>query len=130
MALPITSLSAGLLALLFILLSTLVIKYRMKEGKSLDVPEGLIRRTVRAHGNFAEYVPFSLLLMGLVELQAELPYMWLVILAGILILGRIAHAYSIVVVEEKFGTFRLRQFAMLTTFVPMVAFAVTLIINS
>jgi uncharacterized membrane protein YecN with MAPEG domain len=127
MNLEITSLTAGLLALLYTVLSILVIKYRMKEGQTLDVPEGLIRRTVRAHGNFAEYTPLVLVLMALVEIQGELAEHWFTMLAGIFILGRIGHAYSIVIFEEKYKTIRFRQVAMFATFIPMFAFALVLI---
>ena len=127
MSLEITSLTAGLLALLYLVLSILVIKFRMKERETLDVPDGLIRRTVRAHGNFAEYVPIAVILMALVELQGELSEHWLIAIAGVFILGRVAHAYSIVVFEERYKTMRFRQVAMMATFIPMAILALLLI---
>lgn len=127
MNLEITSLTAGLLALLYLVLSILVIKFRMKEQETLDVPDGLIRRTVRAHGNFAEYVPIVVILMALVELQNELAEHWLIVIAGVFILGRVAHAYSIVVFEERYKTMRFRQVAMMATFIPMAILALLLI---
>ncbi|MEC9290905.1 MAG: MAPEG family protein [Pseudomonadota bacterium] len=127
MNLEITSLTAGLLALLYLVLSILVIKFRMKEQETLDVPDGLIRRTVRAHGNFAEYVPIVVILMALVELQSELAEHWLTSIAGVFILGRVAHAYSIVVFEERYKTMRFRQVAMMATFIPMAILALLLI---
>ncbi len=127
MNLEVTSLTAGLLALLYLVLSILVIKFRMKEQETLDVPDGLIRRTVRAHGNFAEYVPIVVILMALVELQSELAEHWLISIAGVFILGRVAHAYSIVVFEERYKTMRFRQVAMMATFIPMAILALLLI---
>lgn len=65
----ITLIYAGLLGLLFLLLSFWVVKRRAQfkvmigEG---EAPEML--SAIRAHGNFAEYVPLTLLLMALCEL--------------------------------------------------------------
>ncbi len=65
----ITLIYAGLLGLLFLLLSFWVVKRRAQfkvmigEG---EAPE--MRAAIRAHGNFAEYVPLTLLLMALCEL--------------------------------------------------------------
>ena len=65
----ITLIYAGLLGLLFLLLSFWVVKRRAQfkvmigEG---EAPE--MRSAIRAHGNFAEYVPLTLLLMALCEL--------------------------------------------------------------
>ncbi|MGE6167040.1 MAPEG family protein, partial [Aeromonas rivipollensis] len=65
----ITLIYGGLLGLLFLLLSFWVVKRRAQfkvmigEG---EAPEML--SAIRAHGNFAEYVPLTLLLMALCEL--------------------------------------------------------------
>ena len=65
----ITLIYAGLLGLLFLLLSFWVVKrraqFRVMIGEG-EAPEMLA--AIRAHGNFAEYVPLTLLLMALCEL--------------------------------------------------------------
>jgi uncharacterized membrane protein YecN with MAPEG domain len=80
---------------LFVLLSVRVIGQRRSARVSLG--DGgdteLIRRT-RVHANFAEYVPLTLILMMLAELQGQPS--WRIHLIGVLLLiGRAAHAYGV-----------------------------------
>lgn len=88
----ITLLYAGLLGLLFLLLSFWVVKRRAQfkvmigEG---EAPELLA--AIRTHGNFAEYVPLTLLLMALCEL-AGAGTLWLHLGGGMLLAGRVLHA--------------------------------------
>ncbi|MFQ2221260.1 MAPEG family protein [Aeromonas enteropelogenes] len=88
----ITLLYAGLLGLLFLLLSFWVVKRRAQfkvmigEG---EAPELLA--AIRTHGNFAEYVPLTLLLMALCEL-AGAGALWLHLGGGMLLAGRVLHA--------------------------------------
>ena len=63
----ITALYSSLLAILFFVLSVRVIALRgnpafafMAQGKG---DEELLQRAIRAHGNFAEYVPFMLIIL-------------------------------------------------------------------
>lgn len=91
----ITLIYGGLLGLLFLLLSFWVVKRRAQfkvmigEG---EAPEML--SAIRAHGNFAEYVPLTLLLMALCEL-AGVGELWLHLGGALLLLGRILHAIGI-----------------------------------
>ena len=91
----ITLIYGGLLGLLFLLLSFWVVKRRAQfkvmigEG---EAPEML--SALRAHGNFAEYVPLTLLLMALCEL-AGVGALWLHLGGLLLLLGRILHAIGI-----------------------------------
>ena len=91
----ITLIYAGLLGLLFLLLSFWVVKRRAQfkvmigEG---EAPEML--SAIRAHGNFAEYVPLTLLLMALCEL-AGVGALWLHLGGVLLLAGRILHAIGI-----------------------------------
>ncbi|MGN5151546.1 MAPEG family protein [Aeromonas enteropelogenes] len=88
----ITLLYAGLLGLLFLLLSFWVVRRRAQfkvmigEG---EAPELLA--AIRTHGNFAEYVPLTLLLMALCEL-AGAGALWLHLGGGMLLAGRVLHA--------------------------------------
>lgn len=90
----ITPIYAGLLTLVFVALSVRVIGGRRMAGVGLgDGGNRLLLRKTRAHGNFAEYVPFALILMALAELQAGPG--WVVHLLGLLLLtGRSLHAYG------------------------------------
>jgi uncharacterized protein len=63
----VTPLYASLLVLWFVLLSARVVNIRRRGvifGGNGDVA---VTRVVRAHANFAEYVPLALLLMGFLE---------------------------------------------------------------
>lgn len=93
-AIPITLTYAGLLGLVFTVLSLGVALYR--RGHKISSGDGgdkkLFRR-IRGHGNFTEYVPMALVLIAGVEI---LHYpAWLVhLLGGGLLLARIAHGYA------------------------------------
>src|SRR3954454_7781098 len=90
----VTPLYAALLAGLYLFLTVRVVRFR--RGHRIDMGDGgqkLMQRYVRAHANFAEYAPFGLLLLLLVELGGW-PW-WLVHLLGLTLLGgRLAHAFS------------------------------------
>ena len=91
----ITLIYAGLLGLLFLLLSFWVVKrraqFRVMIGEG-EAPEMLA--AIRAHGNFAEYVPLTLLLMALCEL-AGVGALGLHLGGVLLVVGRILHAIGI-----------------------------------
>ncbi|OEG01014.1 MAPEG family protein [Aeromonas caviae] len=91
----ITLIYAGLLGLLFLLLSFWVVKrraqFRVMIGEG-EAPEMLA--AIRAHGNFAEYVPLTLLLMALCELAGG-GVLWLHLGGVLLLVGRILHAIGI-----------------------------------
>ncbi|WP_416305446.1 MAPEG family protein [Neptunicella sp. SCSIO 80796] len=99
----ITPLYAGILALLFLVLSVRVILMR---GKGISLGDGgdkILLRRIRAHGNFAEYVPFILLMMGILEL-GRFPGYILHIIGIALVVGRVLHGYSLAFTEHfKFG---------------------------
>ena len=66
----ISLLYAGVLGIMYLLLSVNVIRYRWKEKKGLgheSHPKDPLFRAIRIHGNFMEYVPFILLLLALDE---------------------------------------------------------------
>jgi uncharacterized membrane protein YecN with MAPEG domain len=91
----VTMLHASLLAALFLLLAMRVSLRRSAAG--IDLGEGgdeeLLRR-VRAHGNFAEYVPFALLLMAVAEISGT-GHILLHVLGIALVLSRLCHAWGI-----------------------------------
>jgi uncharacterized protein len=91
----ITAFYASLLAVLFLLLSVRVIGWRRE--RRVEIGHGddaeLLRR-MRVHANFAEYVPFALLLMALAESMAP-PRPMLHLVGIILVAGRLMHAYGL-----------------------------------
>jgi uncharacterized membrane protein YecN with MAPEG domain len=120
----ITSFYAALLALLFIFLSKRVITIRREERiSSGDGNNPRLCRTIAVHNNFAQYVPFALLLITFVELSAA--PVWLVHLLGLLLLaGRVLHIYG---VGREPENFRMRTWAMMITFAVLAIAAVQLL---
>jgi len=91
----VTSIIAAVLTIIFVRLSFAVIGLRRKNqiGLGTGGHEDL-ERAIRAQGNFAEYVPFGIILIACLELN-EAPW-WLVAIPGIaLIIGRLIHAVGI-----------------------------------
>ena len=121
--LPVTSLYAGLLAIVFVLLSLRVIKARNTYRLTLGTSHCLVERPARAQGNFAEYVPFALLLLALNEING-LPDWALHVFGTLLLAGRLLHAYGIAQEPE---TIRWRATGMSLTLVVLVFSAAALI---
>jgi uncharacterized membrane protein YecN with MAPEG domain len=94
--LPITSLFAALLALLLFTLTMTVIVTRMTTKTDLgDGDNPLMFRCIRAHGNFVEYVPMGLILLGLNEVSGA-GAIWLWTIGALLLVGRILHAAGMI----------------------------------
>ncbi len=91
----ITAFYASLLAVLFLFLSVRVIGWRRE--RRIEIGHGedaqLLRR-MRVHANFAEYVPFTLLLMALAENLGP-PHILTHLVGVTLITGRLLHAYGL-----------------------------------
>ena len=93
--LRITAFYAALLAVLFIYLSVRVIGWRREHRVEFGHGEDFqLLRRMRVHANFAEYVPFALLLMGLAESMAP-PRIILHLVGITLVAGRLLHAYGL-----------------------------------
>lgn len=119
---PITALYAALLTPLFIALSFRVIGKRRQDRISLgDGGDPEMLRRVRAHGNFAEYTPMALILIGLSESLLAAPLL-LHAMGIALLLGRLAHALSISVPQAPL---LLRVAGMVTTFAVLAVGALT-----
>lgn len=109
MNLEITALYAALLGVLFIFLSFMVSKNRLRAHVSLgDGSDEGLEQAIRAQGNFAEYVPMALLLLGLVEVQGAAAGL-VHGLGATLLVSRLMHAWGIsrpkaVHPGRKFGT--------------------------
>jgi uncharacterized membrane protein YecN with MAPEG domain len=125
-AAPVTSLYAALLALLFLALSVLVIRQRLRHKVAIGLgeAEGLLRAS-RAHSNFGEYVPILLILLLLNELGGGHPLL-LHGLGAAILLGRALHAAGISRSPERLA---LRQAGMLLTFVPLAVAALALLVR-
>ena len=108
-----TAVYAGLLAMVFLVLSVRVIGARRAARVSIgDGGEKNLLRRMRVHGNFAEYAPFTLLLMFLAETQGA-PVSVLHGIGIMLLIGRLLHAIGLGSDPENF---RLRVGGMALTF--------------
>jgi uncharacterized membrane protein YecN with MAPEG domain len=132
----IVSFYAALLALMFIFLSVKTIKQRIKAQRALgDGGHHDLHRHVRAHGNFAEYTPFVLVLMLILEMENASSYL----LHGLgiaFVLGRVLHAYSLTTAETYEGdaivqgTLKFRQIGMFMTFGVLGVSALALLLKA
>ena len=92
---PITAVFTGIFAIMLAVISIRVTRVRQRKKISLlDGGDKEMTAAIRVQGNFTEYVPMALLLMGLLE-SAGTKH-WIVYLFGALLLvARIAHAYAL-----------------------------------
>ena len=89
--LPITALYAALLLAVFLALSALVGRQRGRAEVSILHGDDMdLAVAIRRHGNFVEYVPFALVLMGLVEANGG-NAVFLHVVGALLLACRIAH---------------------------------------
>ena len=97
----VTLLYAGALAIWFLVLSARVVQGRVGPGgPSLgDGGDPMMLRRMRAHGNFAEYVPLLLVLMGFLELNGQ-PKWQIHLLGATLLIARLLHGYALSFTKE------------------------------
>jgi len=87
----ITIVYAGILGILYVGLSLYVIAGRYRYKTSLGdggVPD--LEKRIRVHGNFAEYVPFALLLLFMTDYVSYSPII-IHVLGIMLVIGRVLH---------------------------------------
>ena len=127
--LPILAPYAAVLGILYLLLSIRVIRQRGSSKVSLGhgKSDGLLR-AARAHGNFAEYVPFALLLIWLTEL-AGFSHSLVSTLCLLLVAGRVMHVYGILI-AEKSDNMRYRIGGMMLTFTVLGLSALLLLFHT
>jgi uncharacterized membrane protein YecN with MAPEG domain len=96
MTLPvITGLYAGILGFLGLVLASRVVQHRQKHRIALgDEGNEDMQRAMRVFGNFTEYVPMILLLIGFGEMLGA--HKWLTHgLGASLLIGRLLHAWGL-----------------------------------
>jgi uncharacterized protein len=75
--------------------SAMVASYIDQKVTTKATDDGLLRRKVRAYGNFTEHVPLGLLILLVLELMsANAGLLWLLGLT--LTIGRVAHAWGVI----------------------------------
>ena len=80
-------------------------------------------RAMRAHSNFAEYVPLSLLLILFVEASGANP-LFVHALGASVVAGRISHAFGVSQLKEQYA---FRVLGMALTLGPIIVAAVGLL---
>lgn len=94
-ALIVSPLYVGLCALIFVVLSARIIRGRYRRQVNLGHGDHAdLETAIRVHGNFAEYVPFALLVIVLIEAAGFSRY-WVHVLGIALIVARLAHAQGL-----------------------------------
>jgi uncharacterized protein len=119
--LTVTSIIASVLTIIFIRLSFAVIGLRRKNKTGLGSGgHEDLERAIRTQGNFAEYVPFGIILIACLELNGA-PW-WLVAVPGItLIIGRLVHAKGMNIPPPDFSK---RVMGMRFTFYTLITLVV------
>ena len=118
---------AAVLGLIFIVLSARVVvarrQFRVRLGSG---GHEILERRIRVQGNFAEYVPLTIILLTFLELYGA--SRWLVhALCIALILGRCLHAYCVSQTDEDI---RQRRAAMILTFGTLFVAATGVVVYS
>ena len=118
---------AAVLGLIFIVLSARVVvarrQFRVRLGSG---GHEILERRIRVQGNFAEYVPLTIILLTFLELYGA--WRWLVHgLCIALILGRCLHAYCVSRTDEDI---RQRRGAMGLTFGALAIAAIGVVFDS
>lgn len=125
-----TAVFAALLALVYVGLASWVVAGRF----SHDVLHGdggnpqLLKR-IRSHGNFIEYVPLTLILIGLVEARGGGSGLVTTLLV-ILLIARLLHPIGMLAPRNSPQQFACRGGGIIATILVMLVAAVTLLVQS
>lgn len=121
-ALTVTPLYAlALVALLLVLSARVILRRRDRRIALGDGDDAELRGRVRAQANFAEYVPFALLLMAMAEANgASAPRLHL--LGASLLVGRLLHAWGVGRAKQDL---RARTLGMVLTFAVLIGAALS-----
>lgn len=113
----------AIFALIQVVITNLVGAARIKnEVHFYDEGDIALRRNVRAHGNFTETVPMTLLAMAGAEI-AGTPQSVLWAGGVLLLIGRGLHYWVI----RRHGWGNMRALSMILTFIPMGGFAIAIL---
>lgn len=118
--LPITLATASTLGIMLIWLSARVIASRVKNQALIgDQGNQDLLFAIRTQGNFSEYTPLFLILLGLLEFSQASPTT-LKVLAGLFIVSRLLHMLGM----GEGANLRLRQLGMIGTFTAIIVASV------
>lgn len=118
----VTLLYAGILGMFYVVLGFYVVKNRRLHRVSLGMGQNMpaLERAVRIHGNFAENVPFFIVLLALIEMNGA--HLWIIHTLGLTMLaGRVSHFLGI---KHHEGASRERVIGMVLTWLSLLSAAV------
>lgn len=97
---PVTSVVAGVFAVMMVVLS-LAVTWRRVQLRSThgDAGDSVLGKRIRAHGNFSEYAPLALILLALLEAQAA-PARLVGSLGVVFVLARLVHVVGMLFVRK------------------------------
>ena len=123
---PITPVFAAIFVLIYVVLTFGVVRRRFGKKISLGTGEDRdLEKAIRIHGNFAEYVPLSLLLFWFVE-TITFNRTLVLVLASVLLVARICHVIGM---KNPRSYLVLRQAGILATLGVMLVASLVLIWN-
>ena len=116
LSLSIVPVYAAVLGILFLALTIAVIRNRYRLKVSLGGGDERMNRIIRGHGNFAEYVPMSLLLLAFAEIGGTEALV--IHLGGLALLcGRLLHGYALALTPRNLPA---RRYGMILTLASIV----------
>ena len=125
----ITSAYAALLAITFVAISGWVVAGRLQtDTLQGDGGHDDLTRRIRSHGNFAEYVPYALLLIALLEASGA-SHVLIQVLCLVLLVSRLLHPIGMFAPPNSPRQFACRGGGILSTMLVMLVAAVTLLIR-
>lgn len=122
----ITGIYASLLAIIFFCLFVNIVSKRLKYKIGLgDGNNHQLNKAIRVHGNFAEHVPYALLMMLLCEMT-NISIYFIHSFGVVLIVSRLLHAYGLSrTSQNSWG----RSVGIIGTYVVIVMAAILLLLR-
>jgi len=118
--LKVTALLGSVLGLMYVWLAVKVVMLRRYHRVSIGgAGHNDLEMAIRAHGNFSEYVPISLILLACAELN-NAHRMVVIVFAILIFLGRMFHAYAFLFSKQHF---KMRVRGMALTFTALIGLA-------
>lgn len=116
-----TGFYASLLGILYIGLAINIIRLRRRFKVGIGTGKNeLLAKAIRVHGNFSEYVPLAIILLGCYEINGA-SAMMLHFIGSILVLGRVLHVIGL---NRTIGVSQQRVIGMLSTFLVILVLAI------
>ena len=116
-----TGFYASLLGILYIGLAINIIRLRRRFKVGIGTGKNeLLAKAIRVHGNFSEYVPLAIILLGCYEINGA-SAMMLHAIGSILVLSRVLHVIGL---NRTIGVSQQRVIGMLSTFLVILVLAI------